>query len=617
VPDEKIERVNFEDQQLWNFVNEQFEFAKEHRDAQVNVWRTAESYLYGNHWKDSRMPNYKSKIVVNDVFEAIETMLPVITARAPKIEVVPQLTIETLEMIEQAEEYARGLEREFDEIWQYSKMPRKNREMFRMMKGYGNAILKSTKVEGQQRILNEVVDIFAVFPDPNRSSIRDCEETFFIHAPVVYISEIKKKYGVELKEDGELDNYRSFQFAQQAQQHPYGDEPLSPVSDTEYSRTEQFETTTPGVKLRIKGQALIAEMWYMDEDEDKYPNGRVTAIAPFQAKGKIIYDAPRKYKYIPFFGAKNYSEAQSFWGRPESEQIRTLNKSTNMIISQVVDNIRLTANPKYERLRAANIDKTQVTSEPGSGVLSSILGGFKWIDPPKMPRYVLDILNWLGIKTDNTTGVQDAWRGKSAGSGESGRHAEILRSQTAGRLQPPIEEQIDMIKEAAEHWNYIIQRMWKDPKVHVVKTQEGKIDPRLFHGMIMNPADTDREAIDARQIDFNVDLSVGSLTPHDKYQEMQEIANVITFATQGVPPSLLEPLIDASPNIRDKAKLKQLMKDNPVDLGPEAQLTPEDQEIIESGNRDAIALLLLQKPELRNIIEEAQAAPQTDNIGQI
>lgn len=597
-----LTRKNFEDHKLWTWVMAQFDFAKKHRDAQVNVWRTAENYLYGNQWKDSRMPNYKSKVVINDVFEVIETKLPVITARAPKIEIMPIPSKINDSNLEIAKEYAEGLEWEFDDIWETTKMPRKNKELFRNMKGYGNGIIKSVKAEGEDRIINEIVDIFTVFPDPFSSSIRDCEETFFIHAPIVYTSYIKENYGVEVKSEGELDAYRSFQFAQQVKQNPTGDgAPSTPVSDTEYERVDQLETTS-GIAPKIEGQAQLIEIWYADPDTKKYPKGRVTTIAR-NLKDMILYDAPREYKYIPFFGTKNYSESSSFWGRPEAEQIKTISKAVNMIISQVVDNIRLTGNPKYERLRAANIDKKQITSEPGTGVLSSILGGFRWIEIPRMPRFIIEVLNWLGTKKDDITGVQDSYRGKATGSKESGRHAEILRSQTAGRLEPDVEEQVDMIKELGDHWVYIIQNMWKDDKVHVTKKDQG-YDIKPFTGVILNPGDGEDAAIKSTDMSFKVMLSVGSFLPHDKIAELEETTNVVNMAMQGTPPALLDVVIDASLNIRDKALLKKAIRQipPPQEENGEDQLTPEEQAIMESDDEDAIAELILRKPELAKAV---------------
>jgi len=601
---------------------DKFLLAEKHVKSQREIWRKGEDYLYGNHWKGSRMSAHKSKIVINDVFEAIETLLPVITARAPKIEVRPRPRVVPFEELSQEyldaiQEYAEGLEREFDEQWKRLKMNRKNRENFRNMKTYGNGIIKSVKKKGKDELTAEVVDIFTLLPDPTAGSIDDCFESFLIHAPIMYVHEIKRKWKVDVKPEGVLNNFRSYQFSKAVAEAPSGAD-MTAVSDTTEARVEQIEKVR-GEEYTIEDQAQVIECWFADDATKeetvesvtiegvetvtmtrpvpKYPFGRVVVIAP-NLKDVILEDYASDYPKFPFFMAKNYSEAGSFWGRPEYKQIETLIKAENMVVSQIVDNIRLTGNPKGEKVRQAGIEDKELTNEPGTHYESNIRDGYKWQTPPGMPRYIMDLLGYIPRKKDNTTGIQDAWRGRAAGAAESGRHADILRSQTAGRIQPAVEEMVDMIRDLGDHWNWIQRNMMKETKYHQVKKPDGSLGYKMFSGMSLSPDKF--PGVEASEVDFDVELSVGALLPHNRDREFEETMALVQ-AGYADP----EMLIDAAPNVRDKARAKKWLRER-GEMGGNSQVSPEDMEVLQSRDKDAIFKLLRQKPELVSVAQQLQ-----------
>ena len=608
-------KMNFENKKLYDRVVKMFDFAKTHRDAMTSNWRNSEDLLYGNHWKHSKMPRYKSKITSNAVFEAIETIVPIITARAPKLEVLPNN--------EQSMEYSEMLERQFDHYWRMLKMNRKIREAFRNMMSYGNGFMKSTMDPYTGEIAVDVVDVFTAFPDPYASSLRECEKTYFIHAPVMYVSDVKRVFGVDIAPEGNLDEFRSLQWKEQVEAAPGGGGSTikSPIGDTNNSRVETLEEQGTGGYAYSTEQALIIECWYYDDSVEeipetitmpdgsvvesestmsmpKYPEGRVTIIARSE-KDKILFDGPNPYGRLPFFMSKNYSESGSFWGRSEASQVESLMKAENMIISQIVDNIRLTANPQRIVSKSSGIRPNELNNEPGNVVSPNAPGLVAWETPPPMPNYVLSALQYLDAKIDNMTGVQDAYRGKSASSTESGRHAQILRMQTVGRLQPKMEEITEMIQDIAEHWAYIITEMMDQPITQRVKDDAGQMGFQTT-----DPSDMRAQGISSNSFDY--EIAVGSTLPHDQQAEFQE---TMMLAQAGmVPPEMV---IDASQFIRDKGRAKDFVRqamsqEQAGGDGAMANLTPEEQQIMQGTDEDAINEVLMKHPEILEAMNQAQ-----------
>lgn len=569
---------------VYNATVRAFDSALADRDGMISSWRVAEDTMYGNHWKGSKMPSYKSKVTSNFFFEAVETTVPIVCARAPEPTIKPRA--------EQAVAGAEIIGKMLKRIWIVDRMQRKSRECFRTKETYGNGVIKSVKVPGRQKMHTEVVDLFQLLPAPGTSNIEECYKKYLIHAVIMTVGEVLQTYQMKVQPEGDLDNFRSFQWKDQMKQNQ--DSAMS-VSGHDYERASSDPAdgwVKAGTESRVdeyteigldphelSGQVLVIERWWWDPIKQK---SMVTTVTRGNSEGEgvILLHTDNPYPRLPFFMEKNYSEPHSFWGRSESAQIMSLIKAENMILSQMTDHIRLVGNPRGEVLRSAGIDPSELTNKPGGYHFSSIQNGFRWTDPPKMID-VLPFLNYLRLTKDNIIGIQDAYRGKANSSSESGVHAQTLAQQSGARLQPKIDEHVEMLRELFEHWFWIITNMYGQQETLRSKDEGGQYTFSEFRG------------IDYQFEDFDVEIVVGSTLPFDEYEAYNEAKELYT--QQLIPPELV---IEMAPRLPDKERAKRWLK-KMMEGASQSGLTPEEEAIMQGTDQDAIMEVLQAHPELQ------------------
>ena len=76
------------DLKILNRVNRMFELSKNAQKEIRTDWREAEKLYLGDHWAGVNMPNHKNKLTLDLVGSAIDTMIPILNSRPPKVDVI-------------------------------------------------------------------------------------------------------------------------------------------------------------------------------------------------------------------------------------------------------------------------------------------------------------------------------------------------------------------------------------------------------------------------------------------------------------------------------------------------------------------------------------------------
>ena len=557
------------------------------------MWSDGEKMYNNEYWEGSDRPDHLTKATHNAGFEAVETMLPVVTSRPPSPDVKAQPSSEALDkhlqMLqddpESAEEswkqlkdaifrYGNGLTRELKNVWKHTKMNEKIKQEFREYEIKGTDVVKSYWNSKTKRIEVEICDVRTIVPYRFAESIDSCEDTHFCHAFYKPISWVSQKYNIpleDIKAEGELDADGNFQLYDSEKQ-PAGAISGAISAIKSVLSPNQGQRTGDGMTLVIEyycpGKVHIDEETSEDykvnvynkngektydknnneivetKQRAKWKNGRVITICR-GCLDKVLADKQRGYKKLPFFKSANYSRAGDFWGTSEFRNIEKQIGIINMIISNITDNARLTGNPQKERVIGSEVK--EVTNEPGAVYDTAIPGGIRNLNPGTMPAYIQHFLNWVQNNSiDRITGITDAFRGIAA-AGDSGIKVQHLIDQGTGRLQPKTMSFTTLSRDLFAHWADIIQNFYPEKIIQKMEDKSGEAKYDVFRP---------RQVPDAI---FEIDVNMTALLPTDKSGQFEEAMAMAEMGMRvfGIPLISPEMIIEMAPSLEEKQRAKE------------------------------------------------------------
>jgi len=604
--------------EMFNMVIRHYEADKKYRDNRElpEMFEKYERFYRNDYWRGSGRPNHLSRLTSNILFEGVEVMLPIVVSRPPAPEVIPEPMNIAPEEVETIDKYAKQVQRQLRKIWVDSDMQEKFHQAFREHSVKGKMLLKSTYDSENNEFINEICDILTIYPDRYASSLRDCEDSHFIHARYMKILDIKDKYGITVEAEGDFDENDNFIY--------YNEQIGGGVSNA-VSRVRDFVT---GEEHKSDGRSLVIEYYcgdpdrieehYEDYDYDgdgkrkkesdgayamkmmkreKYPNGKVITVIR-NYKDKVIDCRPNIYPRLPFFETTNHKRSGDFWGLSDGVNIETHVLAINQAMSNRNDNLRFIGNPDVEVLEGSGIE--EVTNEPGAVYHSAIPNAIRKIQPPPMGSDSQRFIDDMRSDADRILGLSDAFRGES-NSGDSGLKTQSLIAQATGRLQPKVAEFIKLSRELYQHWAYVIQNFYPEQMLQVV--DEGDTESVNYEEFYPNQY---------ADVKLKVDVSTSSMLPFDKYAEFQEAQVLLEAGAISQ-----EQFVDLCPSLRDKQRAKDFIREQRARMEQQQQmeqqqmmaqqsqeanqdgLTPEEQMILGSNDPEAIAMVLQKHPELR------------------
>ncbi len=585
------------EKKIYDMVLRHYEADKKYRDDRglVEMFTKYERYYRNEYWVGSGRPSHLSRLTSNLLYEGIEAMLPVVTSRSPKPEITPRPSEYTVNKPEEATDYAKKIQRECIKIWRETDMQQKIQSGFREHSVKGKWVLKS--VWDGKEIVNETCNILTVFPDRFADSLKSCEKTHFIHAVYKSVMEIKEIYDIDVEAEGVLSSDGEFVYSNEgaisgavekakgmvgmtthkSEGHALVLEYYTP-DDTE-EEYDDYEYDSTGKRLKDETGNLITKIL----KREMYPNGKIITIVRSH-KNKIVSEVQNPYKRLPFFDTTNNPRAGDFWGTSEGQNIENQMLALNQVLSNRNDNIRFLGNPETVVDEKSGID--EVTNEPGHVYYSNVPNPIVKIAPPPMGTDAERFAMYLREDADRTRGIADVFRGLSQ-SGDSGTKVQSLISQATGRLQPKTLAFVEFSRQIYEHWANIIQTFYDAPIYQKADDEEGQAVYDVFHPQ------------DGADIDLLVDVSTMSMLPFDKYAEWDEAMKLVELGFMSP-----EQFIDLAPSLRDKQRAKDfLAQQQEQQQAMEAQpqgtpLTPEEEDILQSTDKEAIAQVLQAHPEL-------------------
>jgi hypothetical protein len=358
-----------EEKQTIKLANRLFDKAKRFRKTFDQDWLDNYKFFRGKQWKEQR-PTYRHSEVINMVFSAIQSTVPIQLDSRPRIEYLPQNPADT--------ELSTILSDLAESDWDRNNWLMTIAEMLYDGNLYGNGMAEmpyDPKAEfGLGAIAFDSVDPLYCFPDPEARNVNK-RSKYFCYAEPVDVETLKgdhPKYAEFIKPDledllqGNKQDLNQVRFKS----------PTDTKVIMEGDANREMGNTSMALKLTIwlKSDEYVEEEKLGPPDEAgvqqkvyeqklKYPNGRKIVIAG----GVLVEDGPNPYEdgKFPYVRWLNYILPREFWGMSEIEQLKGPQKIFNKLLSFALDIYTLMGNPIWVVDTTSGIDTDNLFNRPG------------------------------------------------------------------------------------------------------------------------------------------------------------------------------------------------------------------------------------------------------------
>jgi hypothetical protein len=527
--------------------------------------------------------------------DIVETITALITNRSPmpSIEPIFDMSMEIMQTVQQLQEageeekankvleeakeiasqYSENMEREFIDIWLRTKMPRKVKMGCRENLKVGNFFIKSEYNMKTGEIDNNPLALWQVLCSPNAESIAAHKDEPLIVRYVMSLEKVQRIYKIhpeairkaaigdfEEKENKIIDKKTGFaarikgmvkSITNRESSDESSDQRGGYVIVYECYMPDRTEVEYDDEVLDDKGQRTYEE-WDTEKEKPitekakrfKYASGskRVTIIKDH--KGYIIQDQENMTEdgAPPIFGTTNFPQLGDVYGISEIAPVADIIRRINTAISNIIDNLKMTGNPKLEVAAGSkDINNGPVTNEIGGVVKSPVPGGVRYIPPPSLGTDVWKLLEWVKGWLDRQTKLSDAARGFNEFAGDSGKKIRELKMAARGGLQPKLDEQVSFSLDLFKHWLWIYQNKKEDIILQKVDTVAGVSRYSKF------------DTVAGRGLKFRIQVSEDSILPDDPHTRFEIMVQLYTLGLERTG----EPLVSAQMLIKYAPELKE------------------------------------------------------------
>lgn len=396
-------------------VDRLFQRSKNAKKAYDEKWLDYYRMFRGKQWKDAR-PSYRHSEVINLVFRAIQSEVPILTDGLPKPEFLP---VEPNDF-----ELAQILNDVLDSDWTANNWAYKFTEALYDSHIYGNGFgcLKwdADLLDGMGGIDFHSADPFYQFPDPYSMDVNE-KSRYYIEAEPVDIEVLKQRYPEKaqfIKADIVDITKRDKQVSEQVRYKSPTDNRTVLEGSSSYdleSRNEALEVCCYVKDMEETEEETesinqeTGEISKLYVKKLKYPNGRKIVVI----NGVLCSDEPIPYddQKFPYIRLTNYILPREFWGISEVEQLESPQKIFNKLVSFALDVLTLMGNPIWIVDNTSGIDTDNLFNRPGLIVEKEPNSEVRREEGVQLQPYVLQMIDRMKGWFDDISGSNDVSRG--------------------------------------------------------------------------------------------------------------------------------------------------------------------------------------------------------------
>ena len=523
-----------EERQTIKLANRLYEQAKKHREKYDRKWLDYYRMFRGRQWSEAR-PSYRHSEVINLVFQAIQSQVPILSDSRPKIEFLPQEPNDL--------ELAQILNEVAESDWEKNSWFMQLVEIIYDSKFYGTGFGCMKWEENPDTGLGEPVfassDPFHCFPDPSATDV-NTKAQYFVYAEPVEIDKLKSDYPDKkefIKPDltdlnyGDKTNLDQVRFKSPVDNRTLleGQSQYDLGNQNKALKITVWEKSNEFFEEEILGKDSNGNETKEYEQKLKYPKGRKICVS----NGVLLEDSENPYEDRKFPYAKliNYVLPREFWGISEVEQLEGPQKVFNKLISFALDVLTLMGNPVWVISTDSGLDTDNIMNRPGMILEPEPGARVDRMEGVQLQPYVLQLVDRMKLWFDDISGTKEVSRGSRPEGVNSGIAITALQeaSQTRLRLQA---RNIDaFMQDIGQMYLSRTFQFLTAPRVYRLTNKDGSqrffkmhVEPiDEYGGKVVKVRDTGgQEVVYQTQGKFDVRVTTGSSLPFSKEERIQK-----------------------------------------------------------------------------------------------
>lgn len=501
---------------LTTFVKWKKESEQYHNEL-LKYQKISEQYYLGNQTSRDRIPDYLSNTVENRIFEAVETIVPVVTAAAHSFQVMPGSKDE--KSIQRADKLQKLLRRKYETLLMQEKLE----EITRHLLLYRFGVLK---VFWNKKI--DDLDVKVI--DPR-----------LMYFPKLRVKPNDLPYKMEVQE------YTQAEFEEEfpdADPNALIKEMVDTGSNEKNERIHRlFEIWTPDTVAWIGGGVVVKKMQtpYYDYEGEEQPEGSATPLKFYNH-----FDLPRD----PYIIFTTYNVSEGPVGAVSLAEVAIpIQDAINVQKRQIIDNLRRLGNGRMiiDSEAMSEEEAGNITDEPGGYILgkgAASEGRVKVENGIALSNAHFANLTHSENVFDNVTGVHSATRGaaaaKTLGQDILSRQQDFTRIDLITRvLNRGVDETANWIVQLVKLFyteNHVVKMIGEQEAVEFVELNRTDVDD-FIEIIVKSGADLPMDRVSLRTEAVQL-WQLGALDPVTLFErlgfaEPSEVAQKLLAWKQG------------------------------------------------------------------------------------
>jgi hypothetical protein len=467
-----------ENQDTVKMVMKKFHKYKKYRSRYDMNWLHYYKMWRGDQWDGVRMPKHRRTEVVNMIWTAVQSSLPLQTDVRPKMEFLPEEPTDSA--------FADVLNKLSDADWQRYNWLTDLTEVvldgYIYGTGFGCLDYDPDIDYGVGSATFQSEDPFYMYPDPDARNVNCKDSQGFFKVEPVCTDRLKAQFP----------EFRSLikadvEDAIQSSKTELSDFKIrTSNSDKEMADITYSDGTTQKQQKTLLFKAYLKPQETEDSEEmsgdgesvtvtrKKYPFGRLLWIA----NGILLKEEelPFAHGKFPFMRYQNYILPREFYGVSEVEQLQSPQKVFNRLVNSALELLELMGNPVWVTSSDSNVDPYHLINKTGLVIEKSPGSEVQRMQGSDINPTALQMIDRMEQWFNNVAGTQDVTRGQTPGSVTAASAIEQLQEAARTRIRQKQRNLDAFVREMGQQYSAVVLEKYTKPRVFRTTNDEGSTE---------------------------------------------------------------------------------------------------------------------------------------------